>query len=166
MIILATVPNTGTRFTASFLLAMDVEHTFHHLNDRKELRGYYERAKFVLTMRDPIFTWLYNRTIGGSTPELLKMWEMWDEIHSTQKSVTLRIDCPVQDRSGELDKVADFLGKEHTFKWRVIGAADRVTNTPSDYDKWLAVKKEMLNSQRIIDLLAPFRERYGYTQEL
>lgn len=183
MIILLSVPHTGTRFTIAFLKSIKVIHLQYHTSASMmdEIQHLFS-TKAIIPVRDPLLAYISTMNkcnmsspkdfytvlnnivmeykllllcqgVLGTETTAPKPW--FDEIHY------LRLDA--EDTDLEMRKAADFCGYEGpvNFKWEPVG---NDKPDPTSYAVWDVVSGHFPagEKQRVLDALKPFREHYGY----
>lgn len=147
MIIVLSVPHTGTRFTCSYLDHLRVNYVHRHTEVEHINELYYRSGNFrtgkqnkaIIPVRDPLLTFVssYIRTRDDPTeadikPALDRVVLSYDLIMQMEdwfNFVHLRLDC--DDKKLELQRIAEFCDAEFDdkFKWKPVGKLnDKVTD--------------------------------------
>ncbi len=164
--IVLSVPHTGTRFACTYLDKLKVIYRQIHSEPHCVGDIRYETGKAIIPVKDPILA--FCSTFIRSNPldfekvldrlvinyGLLMQMEDWFDFKY------FRLDA--KDQDAELEKIANFCGKEKlSYKWEPIG---NVNDTATDYKVWGIIKKDWGDSK--IDMvyrrLQTACEHYGY----
>ena len=166
-VIVFSVPHTGTRFLWKYLEHIDCVYRHYHTDKEAVDELFYEEgSKLIIPMRDPLLNFISHcsRNPKVKPKDILKSvvdhWQILGSQESIFNYVHFRLDA--EDQQGEFKKIADFVGKEHKeMQWQVVGL---IRNRPSDYSLWkrLQVKWGKVFSDKVLEELKPFRDKYGY----
>ena len=159
MIIVLSVPHTGTRYTCKFLEHLGVNYRQYHSEPGSYEDLLYESGKAVIPMRDPILQFLSSHFLANITNEkatlkfCMTCWDLLGELEKNFDVEYLRLDA---DRQPELQKIAKHAGKVLADPYE-IGPVGNQFAQPLDYEMW--AKHRIPEAE---EALAPYRTKYGY----
>lgn len=178
MIILLSVPHTGTRFTREFLRSIKVMHEQYH-TERSMLDEitHLNSTTALVPIRDPLLAYTstvlrsndYNGVLNyvavnyklllmmegalGTETEEPKPW--FTDIHYFRLNA--------EDQALEMRKAADFCGYDGPidFVWKPVG---NEKPEPTSYAVWEIISDHFPRGEKekVLETLKPFREYYGY----
>lgn len=180
MIVILSVPHTGTRFTCSYLDHLRVNWIQRHsevsnINDLYYHSGNFrtgKQNKAVIPVRDPLLTFVssYLRTRDDPTEADIKptldsvvlSYDLMIEMEDWFDFTHLRLDC--DDKKSELKRIAEFCGAEFDdkFKWDPVGS---INDKATDYNLVKIITKDWpQNIRAMVDRrLQIARDYYGYS---
>jgi len=167
MIILLSVPHTGTRFSMAFLNSIKVLYRQYHSEKAAVDDLRHEKSnKVLIPVRDPLLAYT-SRLLRVNDyrivlKEVVMNYTLLLEMESWFSDIEyLRLNT--EDRPAELQSVADFCGYDGpiTFTWETVGS---LKPKATDYTIWDIISEELEDGEKekALESLEPFRKHYGY----
>ncbi len=170
MVLLLSVPHTGTRYTLRFLESIGVHARQYHSEPPSYEDLQWEKGKAIIPLRDPAlqFTSMHFRAKLRAPEKTLKYcvtcWSLLirlenllievDDVEQKRFQVDyLRLSA---DQQTELERIARFCGTELKTKYESSPVGSYLDD-PIGYDIWDEHK-----TPEIEEALKPYREHYGY----
>lgn len=180
MIIVLSVPYTGTRFTCSYLDHLRVNYVQKHtevpnINELFFRSGNFvtgKQNKAIIPVRDPLLTFVssYLRTrddpderdIKPTLDSVVLSYDLMIQMEKWFDFYQLRLDC--DDKKAELKRIAEFCNVEFDdkFKWNPVG---NINDKATDYNLVKAITKDWpKNITAMVERrLQIARDYYGYS---
>lgn len=172
MMILATIPNTGTRMVKRFLYEMGVdwEYSQIHLYNRDKLQKLLDEGghQWVMTVRDPRMPFIWWMKKGEPAEKFYDMIDFHMDIVDNYGAAVVNLHTA--DQEGTLQRVLDYLdlpGDVKKWEWRHVAAMNRRdgSKVPKGEQDWLDFKKGLnpRELEEFAERTRKYREKYNLT---
>lgn len=168
MVIVLSVPHTGTRSLCSFLDKIGVIYRQYHSEpDQLDMLRYETKHKALIPMRDPLLC--FTSTLARNGLDSFEA-SLRDVVVSYKLLIELEkdFDChyfrPDEEGLEKYSKIHSLTGAKYPIPDEFNQVVGNIKSSPTNYETWAIFAHTLSEEQekRVLEELAPIRAHYGY----